>query len=108
MSLLCLPKCFMFEINNNSFGIKCDHELEEIGFYTIIIDVVEDNIEVRTLYGLICIQLPYEKDCFLGGINYDLKEEGIPTCNRNKVLEFLAKQLEEIYYNIVILRGVSI
>ena len=108
MSLVCLSEDIIYEINNDRFGINCNYILEEIGFYTIAIDVSEAIIEMRTCYGLICSQLPYNIDCFLGSINYDLKEEGIPSWNRIKVLEFLEEHLKEIFYKITTLRGVII
>ncbi|MGD9534537.1 MAG: hypothetical protein AB7V56_12310 [Candidatus Nitrosocosmicus sp.] len=107
MNPISLSKYIIYKINNNRFGIKFDHKCEEVGFYAMIIDVVEDIIEMRALDGLICMQLPYEKDCFLGGIDYDLKEEGIPSWNRNKVLEFLEPRLGIIFDKIIDMRGVT-
>ncbi len=108
MSIICLTKDIFYEISDRCFGICPDYIMEELGFYTIVMDVSNALVEMETCYGLICSQLPGNLEyCFPGSIDYDLKDEGIPDWNRRKVIRFFEERLEKICDKIINLRGVS-
>lgn len=107
MSIVCASKDIIYEIGHRCFGIHPDYTMEELGFYTIVIDVPNALVEIESDYGLVCSQLPGDlKYCFPGSIAYDLKEEPIPDSDRRKVVRFFEERLEKIIDKINSLRGV--
>ncbi|MGD9673727.1 MAG: hypothetical protein AB7U98_09640 [Candidatus Nitrosocosmicus sp.] len=105
MSLLCIDNGTLHKIDNNLFGIKTNFSLRELGIEDIIGDLVNDIIYLKMFDGqLIHIQVPGNLEHLQGAINYDLKQEGIPEWNIQKIINFFDAHFEEIVLEINRLR----